>query len=141
MAENTDGSQSGPLEHTEQPRPKAKPIGVLLCFSSDSLGYLIGPHVTKTKPPSDIWRKFQKVDNGKVICSKCDWQTYPNATRMIAHWNEKHKHPEEDALIEGDPPEKKSKIMDHFDRNLTPKQHEKAAKQLVFAMINTGPSC
>lgn len=98
------------------------------------------PHlgVQTTKPFSGIGKNFRKIENGKLQCCKSDCQTRLNATRMIAHWKAIHGKEEQDDEV--GPVEKKSNIGDHFDRNLTPGQLEKAGKWVVFffAVITNG---
>ena len=140
MAESSSGSQSAGSQSQSLPdtasRPKAKAAGATKpCKIGSPTVIFLGARITK--PFSDIWKHFTRTENGKFQCSKCPWQSSPNATRMIAHWKEIHVN-NDPSLGEEEPPEKKSKLLDHFDCTMTPGQREKAAKQLVFAMINNG---
>lgn len=92
------------------------------------------------KPFSTIWTNFIPQDNGKVKCSKCVWESVPNATRLEKHWG---KHVEDDEILpteecESQPSPKKAKITAHLDHIFSQNEQERAQKRLVFATINNG---
>ena len=75
------------------------------------------------KLPSEVWKYFDKRDNGKMKCKLCSWECIANATRMSRHWETHNPKEEEDQPTEvsqtSTPSLKRAKIEDHLDRNFT----------------------
>ena len=94
------------------------------------------------KLPSEVWKYFDKRDNGKMKCKLCSWECIANATRMSRHWETHNAKEEEDQPTEvsqtSTPSLKRAKIEDHLDRNFTAAENQRAQKRLAFAAIMNG---
>jgi len=107
--------------------------------------HIFFPLITKVirKLQPEVWKYFDKQEDGKMKCKLCPWSYLVNATRLPKCWDEKHTEEEGEqpnnfsqAWTQEAP--KKPKIEDHLDRNFTAVWTQRTQKRLTFAAIMNG---
>lgn len=94
--------------------------------------------------PSEIWKSYLSLQDGKVKCSRCSWVPSRNALRFEEQGVKKHAETnpssDETQLTEAPTPlpePKRPKINVHLEHSFTKMEQDRAENRLGFFIIHS----